>query len=150
MTISPKAATAQVLTSGDGERLHANGNELVIKLSADDTGGAFSLIEYTAPAGAPGPPPHVHPGFDETFIVLEGALTVSLDDRTSSLSPGALAFVPGEIPHTFANDGTTAVRFLLLCAPGGFEEYFRLVADAASDTAGLTEISTRFGLRYSA
>jgi quercetin dioxygenase-like cupin family protein len=150
MTVIPNAKTARLLASGDGEQLHAGGNELEIKLAAEHTGGAFSLIEYTAPAGAPGPPPHVHPAFDETFLVLEGALTVSLHDRTSTLLPGDMAFVPGEVPHTFTNDGTTSVRFILLCAPGGFEAYFRLLGGPAPDPAELAEISARVGLRYCA
>jgi hypothetical protein len=51
--------------------------------------------------------------------------------------------VPGTVPHTFANTEAEPVRFLLLCAPGGFEDYFRAVA--AGDEAAMAEVEQRVG-----
>jgi len=36
------------------------------------------------------------------------------------LGPGANAFVAGDVPHTLANDEDAPLRFLAICAPGGF------------------------------
>ena len=38
------------------------------------------ICEYAAPAHFPGPPLHVHPGFDETFMLLDGRLEVAVRD----------------------------------------------------------------------
>ena len=142
-TISAHIPTAQagaaVLAPGEGELLTVRGNRLVIKVASERQ----SVVEYTGSAGFPGPPQHVHPGFDEVFLVLEGHLTVRTGDEVSRLEPGSLAFVPGAVPHTFANTEAEPVRFLLLCAPGGFEDYFRAVA--AGDEAAMAEAEHRVG-----
>jgi mannose-6-phosphate isomerase-like protein (cupin superfamily) len=142
-TTSPYIPTAQtgaaVLAPGEGELLTVRGNRLAIKVASERQ----SVFDYTAPAGFPGPPLHIHPGFDEVFLVLEGHLTVRVGDEVSRLDPGSLAFVPGPVPHTFANIEAEPVRFLLLCAPGGFEDYFRAVA--VGDDAAMAEAEHRVG-----
>jgi mannose-6-phosphate isomerase-like protein (cupin superfamily) len=47
---------------------------------------------------------HIHPGFDEVFVVLEGTLTVRVNDEVSEIGPVASASVSGLVPHTFANE----------------------------------------------
>ena len=54
-----------------------------ILLRGEETAGAVSIVENTMPARAPGPPLHSH-GFDEAFYVLDGELTVQLDDELTS------------------------------------------------------------------
>jgi len=53
----------------DGERLWFSDAEVVVKASADTTGGAFCIIEEIAPLDTP---LHVHEHEDELFYVLEG------------------------------------------------------------------------------
>jgi mannose-6-phosphate isomerase-like protein (cupin superfamily) len=140
-----------VLPPGDGELLRAAGNVLSLKLTAEQSRGSLTVVEYEAPAGYPGPPLHVHPAFDEAFFVLDGTLSLRVDGEAVDLGPGGFAFAPGAVPHTFANLGSVPVRFLLVCDPAGFEAYFRLLADAAAagqapDPALLADVSTRVGL----
>lgn len=57
--------------AGQGSTFHILGGDVVtIKLTGQETGGAFALLETVTPPGA-GPPPHVHHREDETFYVLE-------------------------------------------------------------------------------
>lgn len=128
-----------ILAAADGEALEVRGNRAVIKVASERQ----SICDYTASAGFPGPPLHVHPPFDETFIVLEGRLTIRVGDEVTRLEPGAMAFVPGDIPHTFANTEPAPVRFLLVCSPGGFEDYLR--SAAAGDEAGMAAATQRIG-----
>jgi mannose-6-phosphate isomerase-like protein (cupin superfamily) len=128
-----------ILAPDDGEVLDARGNRLVIKVASDRQ----LICDYTASAGFPGPPLHVHPSFDETFLVSEGRLTIRVGDEVTRLGPGAMAFVPGDIPHTFANTEPAPVRFLLVCSPGGFEDYFRSIA--AGDESGMAAAALRTG-----
>lgn len=104
-----------VLAPGEGEVLEAGGNRLLIKVASPSQ----FLCEYTAPPYFAGPPLHVHPGFDETFLVLEGQLEVTVNDEPAELAPGAAAYVSGDVPHTFRNPGGDRARFLLVCSPGG-------------------------------
>jgi mannose-6-phosphate isomerase-like protein (cupin superfamily) len=135
-----RTANGHILLGPDqGEVIEARGSRVVIKAAS-----ASQLVcEYTAPAHFPGPPLHVHPGFDETLIVVDGWLQVRVRDQLVELTPGASVHVSGNVPHTFANGGSEAARFLLVCSPGGFEYYFRAVA--AGDEAAIAAISERFG-----
>lgn len=136
---NPTAPTAVTLADREGETLSAHGNVLVIKTATPRA----SVIDYTAPAGFPGPPLHIHPGFDEVFVVLEGTLTVRVNEEVTEIGPVGSASVSGSVPHTFANETAAPVRFLLVCAPGGIEDYFRALV--AGDAQGVEAFSERFG-----
>jgi mannose-6-phosphate isomerase-like protein (cupin superfamily) len=125
----------------DAELIEVAGNRIRII-----TARASQLVcDYTAAPLFPGPPLHIHPGFDETYLVLEGRLQVSERDKRRELEPGMAAYVDGTVPHTFANPTAEPVRFLSICSPGGFEHFFRAVA--AGDGAAIAAISERFGYR---
>ncbi len=125
--------------AADGELIEVAGNRIRII-----TASASQLVcDYSAAPLFPGPPLHVHPGFDETYLVVEGRLQVTELDERRELEPGMAAYVSGSVPHTFANPTAERVRFLSICSPGGFEHFFRAVA--AGDGAAIAEISQRFG-----
>lgn len=128
-----------VLAPGDGELITARGSRVRVLAAAPRA----SVFDYTAPPGFPGPPLHVHPGFDEVFVVLEGRLAMRVGDEAHELGPGGSAYVPGDAPHTFANPSGAPVRFLVTCSPGGFEDYFRAIA--AGDTAAAAAAGDRMG-----
>lgn len=109
---------------GEGTTVRALGAEIVIKATAAETGGAFGLIEYTAPPGYTGPPPHAHRAMVELFYVLAGELTMQVGDRLVVANPGTSVLVPPGTTHAFSNPGTVPVTFVGLCTPGGFESYF--------------------------
>ena len=88
-----------LLAAAEGEVLEAGGNRLVIKVASPSQ----LLIEYTAPPHFAGPPLHIHPGFDETFLMLEGRLEMKVHDEAAELTEGATAYVSGTVPHTFRN-----------------------------------------------
>ena len=124
---------------GEGELIEARGNRILIKVA-----NAGQLVcEYSAAPHFPGPPLHVHPGFDETFLLLEGRIEVTAGDRLVELTPGGSAHISGSVPHTFRNPGGERARFLLVCCPGGFEHYFRAVANGDEET--IAAITERFG-----
>ena len=97
-----------------------------VKASAADTGGQYTLVEITAPAGLEAPL-HVHYTEDEGFYVLEGSVTVVIGDQTVELAAGEHAFGPRDIPHRFTV-GPDGARMLWVLTPGGFEN---LVDDAS-------------------
>ncbi len=137
--MNPTATRNMLLGPDEGEVIEARGNRLVVKAASPRQ----LVCDYVAPAHFPGPPLHVHHGFDETFLVMAGRLRVQVGEEVVELGVGATAYVDGNLPHTFANPGSRPVRFLLVCSPGGFEDYFRAVA--AGDEAAITEVSERLG-----
>ena len=98
-----------------------------VLLRSEQSGGAVSVVDTSAPAGFPGPPLHVH-DFDETFYILEGELTFQVEDRLLTAGPGDLAFAPRNVPHTFANRSGEPARYVIVCTPAGFERYFARMA----------------------
>ncbi|MDB5297210.1 MAG: hypothetical protein JWO31_3193 [Phycisphaerales bacterium] len=94
--------------------------------TADQTAGAYALVETTIPPGD-GPPPHVHVGEDELFYVLDGELALVLGDRRLRAAAGDAVFLPRGVPHTFANPGTRPAKFLVLSTPGGFDRFVAAV-----------------------
>ena len=54
-----------------GEKIWITGDMVIIRATASDTGGAYTMIEAIASPGN-GPPPHLHKNEDETLYVLEG------------------------------------------------------------------------------
>jgi quercetin dioxygenase-like cupin family protein len=98
------------------------GELLTLVATAEQTGGAFSLMEERLPRGAE-PPPHVHHREDESFFVLEGSLTVRVGDEIFPAAPGSFVFCPRDVPHMLIVE-SDEVRMLTLCAPGGVEQLF--------------------------
>ena len=120
--MSEPSATATWSGSGKGEQLWFLGTLATIKVPGDASGGRFALIEFLFPRHA-SPPLHTHPQ-DESYIVLEGRVTVQADDQRFELVPGAAAVVPMGIAHTFRVDSDTA-RVLVLSTPAGLEQLVR-------------------------
>jgi quercetin dioxygenase-like cupin family protein len=119
-----------ILLPDEGERIPAGASMVVMKATAETTGGAFSMSESTFPPGMSGPPPHAHRQTTDTFYVLEGTLHLTVDARELDAPAGSYILVPPGVTHTFANTSDAPVRFLNLNAPGGWEHYLRDLADA--------------------
>jgi quercetin dioxygenase-like cupin family protein len=115
------------------------GGSIIIHLRAEQTGGRLGLVEQVIPAGYPGPALHVHPDFDETFILLEGTLAFCAGGEAYDADAGSAVFVPRGTPHTFANRSSGAARCLVVVTPGGFEHYFEELALAFMRAGGLPD-----------
>ena len=115
---------------GQGEQLWFFGGLTTIKADGAATGGRALVTEQTAPRGV-GSPLHVHHNEDEWFYVLEGELTIWVAGKTIVAGPGAFAYGPRGVPHTFVVSSEQA-RFLLVCEPAGFEGFIRALATPAT------------------
>ena len=94
----------------------------ILRATGPTTNGAFGLIEQTMPPGFASPY-HTHHGEDEAFYVLEGEMAFVCDGQWIMAGPGTYVFGPRNIPHGFKVLGDSPARMLLLCAPGGFEQF---------------------------
>jgi quercetin dioxygenase-like cupin family protein len=108
--------------AGDGERLWFLGTLAVIRIPGEATDGRFALIEFLLPHLA-SPPVHTHPQ-DESYLVLEGKLTIQAGAARFELEAGGSAVVPTGVPHTFRVETDTA-RVLVLSTPAGLELFVR-------------------------
>ena len=100
--------------------------------------GRFALIEFLLPQWA-SPPLHTHPQ-DESYVVLDGRLTIQAGEERFELGRGGTALVPMGVPHTFRVDSEGA-RVLVLSTPAGLE---RLVRDGSVPATAATLPSARY------
>jgi quercetin dioxygenase-like cupin family protein len=122
---------AIVLRPGEGREVSVLGDRYTYKATGEQTGGAYGLVETAVPPGSSGPPPHVHPGEEEAFYVLEGEVTILLGDRELAASTGFFMLVPRGTVHTFSNRSDREARLLVIISPAGFEQAFAEMAEVA-------------------
>jgi mannose-6-phosphate isomerase-like protein (cupin superfamily) len=106
-------------------------NLVEVKVSGEETEGRCAVLDTRAPKGHM-PPLHIHHREDETFILLEGALTVYAGDEIVELAPGDTVLAPKGLAHTFRVDSETA-RWLVACAPAGFDRFVEAVGSPAAE-----------------
>ena len=118
-------------------------------MAAAQTGGTCSVLIGELRPGE-GPPPHLHREFDEYFFVLEGVVSLTVDGKESTISPGNLAFTPRGAVHSFRNIGPSTASILEWTVPGGNEPYFRAVSAMGADINpdGLAEINAQFATEF--
>ena len=120
-SIAPQSPTAR------GQQRWFFGMLAEVKASAADTGGQYTLVEITAPAGLQAPL-HVHYREDEGFYVLEGTVAIQVGDETVEVGAGQHAYGPRDIPHRFTV-GPDGAHMIWVLTPGGFDDF---IADVSA------------------
>ena len=123
--------TIYELAADEGERLRFGEVEILVKASAETTGGAFTLFEEREPVDTP---LHIHEHEDELFYVLEGEHIFQVGEREFRAGPGDLVYAPRGVPHAQKRVVPRTGRVLILTSPAGLEGFFRQLA--AADSAG--------------
>lgn len=111
--------TTVVVAPGEGDMLWFGGGLLTLKVTSEQSDGAFLLFEDTAVRGKT-TPLHVHPGHDESFFVIEGELLFHSDGAEHRGGAGAVVAIPRGTPHAFLVTSETA-RFFVVVTPGSAE-----------------------------
>jgi quercetin dioxygenase-like cupin family protein len=131
------------------------GRSIVIKATGEATGGAFSVLEFTAPAGAPWTDSHLHPEAEEAWYVLEGELTFRIGERTVAAPAGSFLILPRGTPHAFGNTGSMMAKYLAIYSPAGMEHFFEELAELAEaspssrpERAKVEGIARRHGMEF--
>ena len=138
------------LHGDEDERLSFAGVTIVVRVTSEASGGAFSLFEEVPPLLDT--PLHVHRDQDELFYVLEGKHVYRVGDEEYAVGPGGLVFAPRGIPHSQRRVVSGEGRQLVVTTPGGFEGFFRELA--AAEEAGTigrdayAAASARFGITW--
>ena len=123
---------------------------IAIRASAEATGGAFSVFEELPPLADT--PAHVHEREDEWFFAVDGEHAIRVGDEEHRLSAGEGVFAPRGVPHAQRRVEPGVGRMLIVCSPGGFEGFFRRLADAeaagALDEAAYASASAEYGVTW--
>ena len=106
------------------------------KVPGEMTGGSLAIVEHPVlPKSLV--PPHLHRTEDELSIVLEGTFGVKIGADVFEAGPGSYILKPRGIPHAFWNATDEPARLIELIWPAGFEVFFRELAVAYEDGAGM-------------
>lgn len=109
---------------GEGQTVEMPAGELVTrKVTAEQTGGAYSLFEVEMKP-KDGEPSHIQHHEDECFYVLEGAFEFSNEGNSIEAGPGSLIYIPKGSLHALRNSGSATGRLLVLQTPGGVHERY--------------------------
>jgi hypothetical protein len=68
-----------------------------VKVSSEESGGVFTLLDNTNPAGT-FLPPHVHKREDETFYILEGEFEFKVAGQTLTAGLELRSLLPAMFP----------------------------------------------------
>jgi quercetin dioxygenase-like cupin family protein len=109
-----------------------DGSVYEVEAAAAESSGGFVAMEFTLPPGSVAPPPHIHPGPEEEFKVLEGEFDLMVDGDWRTLGVGESAAVSPGAVHTFKNRSGRTIRVHNIHRPAvRFEDYiehiYRLV-----------------------
>lgn len=103
------------------------GVEARVTVPAESTAGECVEMECTAQPGSQ-TMVHYHPGQEETFRVLEGAMEVLWEEEWKEVTAGQSATVPSGAVHAWRNASGAPVRFLNVHRPAlGFQAHLETV-----------------------
>src|SRR5215469_1990226 len=106
-TLFPPPHFPPILTDvGNGASFTMLGTRMRLIATGANTGGRFTVGEQVTPVGW-GPPRHIHSREDEIFYILEGTYEMHVGDERRTLSAGACAILPRNVPHGFRNVAST-------------------------------------------
>lgn len=124
----------------------------LIRSRAEVTNGAFGLMEHWEMPPGFASPYHTHHREDASFYVLEGEIAFVCGGKWLKAGPGAFVYGPREIAHGFKVIGNIPARMLLMCNPGGFEQFVLEQATpiteppSAPDMGRLMTLAAKYGI----
>lgn len=135
----------------EGAELNIGSSRLAHRIRSDQTGGAFSVVEFVSAPGE-GVGVHIHQHEDELVYLLEGQIEVTLGDQTVSVPRGSCALLPRGIPHGYTNTGSEPSRLLAVLLPGALDGFFvgldkELSTDRPHEEA-IAALCARYGLGF--
>lgn len=108
---------------GEGRTVGVVGDVYRFLATGAETEGKYAMWEAVVPPGS-GPPPHRHSREEESFYVLEGEITFTVDGREVKAGPGTFANMNVGSLHSFGNRSDKPARMIISVAPAGLEQMF--------------------------
>ncbi len=137
-TVEVKRAIVSRPTEGEFLRMVGR-----IKITSEQTNGAFEVFELDGPGS---PPPHVHHEHDELFYIIKGTYTFIIENQELQVPAGSVVFVPRGLNHSFKH--SEGASFLGVLIPGGMEGFFREMSEAITTGRNETEFRATHAGKY--
>jgi len=94
------------------------------KVTSHDTSGDYDLMIAETPPNMPGPPPHLHHSYKESFLIIEGEMEFMVAGEIKQLKAGESLDIPPETLHTFGNKSDRPCKWVNIHSPKGFRDFF--------------------------
>lgn len=130
------------------DRFSVFGASVHVKASSAETAGSYCVIETTFPPHHRLVLPHWHDKKSESFYVLDGALTFTVDDQTFIAQRGSFVLVPPRVVHFYWNSTASPVTFLTISAPGGLDLYLSQLADRFTELPFNAKLAAQIAVDY--
>jgi quercetin dioxygenase-like cupin family protein len=108
------------------------------RVAGSSTGDALAVLEHTGHRGY-NSPMHRHLRDDETFVVLDGTLELTVDGEHHVAEAGAALWLARRSLHGFVV-ASPGAKFLTLHTPSGFDKFTLEAGASASVNEGEREI----------
>jgi quercetin dioxygenase-like cupin family protein len=138
--------TPILVPPGTGKPLDFPGETVRVRISGEQTGGAYSIIETVVLPNS-GAPLHRHDNEDEIFYIVEGEFDLTYGDKTHRVKPGTVAVLPKGEAHTYRNVGEEPGKILITIVPAGFEHFFEEVTDTG-DAEEMRSAAERYRVEF--
>ena len=130
-----------------GDALWVVGDRYVFKATADETGGAFTLMDTTIGPGH-ATPVHTHAREIEAFYVMEGELDLVVSGVTTKAKPGTLVHVAPGVEHAYVNSSSEHARVLVLVVSRRSGVLLRRHRRSHTGHAGRSSARAQHGAHY--
>lgn len=122
---------AIVAKQGDGPT-YWTGFPNTIRITGEQSGGAYTLIELRLPPGYTGAP-HIHRNEDQIDHVVQGEVVFTVGEETIVAQVGSVIHCPKDVPHSFSNRSDEVAVIYDWLMPAGFEEFMARAAPLLED-----------------
>jgi len=135
------------IPSSEGRLVSMGGIGVKFKITGEETGHAFSIVEHPLEPRTL-VPHHIHHDTDEYSYVVEGQFGARVGDEIFLADPGDYVLKPRGIPHTFWNPTDKPARLVEIISPAGFEKFFaeagELFKNTRPDPAKIQALSSKY------
>lgn len=115
------------LPAGQGRSYPMGRISALFKADGDETKKAYSISEWWLEPNTQGPGAHCH-AEDDVFYVIEGTMSVLVEDRWIDAPEGSFVLAPGGVTHDFENRSSRRAGVLNFSIPGDFEKNMPAIA----------------------
>ena len=136
--------------TGDRETIRVGDDELVFRVTSDQSGGAVLAYEARLRPGGGPPVLHRHAGH-ELCRVDSGEMTLYVEDEQGRLrrevaGPGATVQIPGGREHTIRNESADEAVAFVVFTPGAEMERFVRAAASAREMRDVLRLASEHGI----
>ena len=136
---------------GSSERLVRGLESMEFLLTAEDTEGRYSIVDWVFQPELE-PPPHVHHSHSEVFYFVSGRMEWTVNGETQVMEAGDLVYIPPHTHHVGRPVGGEEVHAILIYEPAGFErgavESVALTDEQRNDPAFMSDFFARTDIDF--